>query len=130
MSRMFQISKPFESLQDYADYPHSKLYWHGKLIGKAITDNWQFCRIKAGIENGGLLKAELAEGYKYYNCDTTIIARSTYASELDEFNYHETIIARSALEAKAKVILDKCNYFHFEDGDVQILVDAYTIDKE
>lgn len=129
MGRMYQIGKPFESLQDYAEYPHNKLYWHGKLIGKAVTDNWQFCRINRGIKDGSLLKAELINGYKYYNCDITVKSIRNYEYEVKTYECSRTVIARTALEAKAKVTLEYCDLFKFDDSDDEIFIDAYTIEK-
>lgn len=115
---IYKISEPFKNIQDYADYPHNRLYFHGKLIGKPIVDNWQFRLIKNSIENGSLLKATLNDGYKYYNAD------------VDVFDFHFTlnVIARNSLEAKCKVILKMINDYNATDEDLDIRVDVYTIE--
>lgn len=120
MARMYRIASPFKDVQDYANYPHNKLYFHGKLIGKSITDNWQFRKIKNDIENGWLLKAELDNGFKYYNVDVTVDHNDIEQT----FEYSMTIIARSYLEAKCKAILqliDRYGLTEEENESVDIM---------
>lgn len=122
--RVFKIGEPFKSIQDYADYPHSKLYFHGRLIGKSIVDNWQFRMIRRCIEYGELLKAELNEGYKYYNVDFEVVDND------DECEYAFTInsIARSPLEAKCKALLKAIENYNFTDENIDIKTDVYIVE--
>lgn len=122
--RVFKIGEPFKSIQDYADYPHSKLYFHGRLIGKSIVDNWQFRMIKRCIEYGELLKAELNEGYKYYNVDFEVVDND------DECEYAFTInsIARSPLEAKCKALLKAIEHYNYTDENIDIKTDVYIVE--
>ena len=121
---IYKIGEPFKSVQDFADYPHNKLYFHGKLIGKPIVDNWQFRLIKNSIENGGLLKATLNDSYKYYNADVDIFDNDA------DMNFHYTlnIIARSPLEAKCKAILKIINDYNATDEDIDMKVDVFTVE--
>ena len=116
--RMFKIGQPFKSVEEYANYPHKKLYYHGKLIGTSITDNWQFRKIKNDIENGYLLKAELDNGFKYWNVD--VIADDNSSEQ--EFGFSLTVIARSWLEAKCKALLEIIErYGYTSDDNVDIM---------
>ncbi len=121
---IYKIGEPFKSVQDFADYPHNKLYFHGKLIGKPIVDNWQFRLIKNSIENGGLLKATLNDSYKYYNADVDIFDNDA------DMNFHYTlnIIARNPLEAKCKAILKIINDYNATDEDIDMKVDVFTVE--
>lgn len=121
---IFRISKPFENIQDYADYPHNRLYFHGKIIGKCITDNWQYQLICRYIKDGVLLKAELNPGYKYYNIEASV------QNDDGVMYFQDCVIARSALEAKSKATLKLINnYLLFDDEKYQIDVKAYTIER-
>ena len=122
---MYQIDRPFKGIQEYASYPYNKLYWHGKLISKAVTDNWQFGLIRRGIENGELLRAKLADGYRVYNVDVTITGREHYSYDVDRFLYHDVVIARSAIEAEARTTLKYCDRYTLTDGEGEIQVHAY-----
>lgn len=121
---IYRIGEPFKNVQEFADYPHNKLYFHGKLIGKPIVDNWQFRLIQGSIENGALLKAELSDGYKYYYADVEIFDND---SELS-FCRNLDVIARNSLEAKCKVILKIINEYNMTDEDIDIRVDVYTLE--
>ena len=121
---IYKIGEPFKNVQEFADYPHNKLYFHGKLIGKPIVDNWQFRLIRGNIENGALLKAELSGGYKYYYADVEIFDND---SELS-FCRNLDVIARNSLEAKCKVILKIINEYNMTDEDIDIRVDVYTLE--
>lgn len=121
---IYKIGEPFKNVQEFADYPHNKLYFHGKLIGKPIVDNWQFRLIRGNIENGALLKAELSDGYKYYYADVEIFDND---SELS-FCCNLDVIARNSLEAKCKVILKIINEYNLTDEDIDIRVDVYTLE--
>ena len=115
--RMFKIGQPFKNVEEYANYPHSKLYFYGKLIGKSITDNWQFRKIKKDIESGWLLKAELDNGFKYWNVDVIIDDNNSE----QEFEYSLTVIARSCLEAKCKALLQIIERYGYTGDDVDIM---------
>lgn len=121
---IYKIGEPFKNVQDFADYPHNKLYFHGKLIGTPIVDNWQFRLIKGNIENGALLKAELSDGYKYYNADINIWDND------GEMGFSRTlnVIARNALEAKCKAILKMIDGYNMTDEDIDIEVNVYTVE--
>ncbi len=116
--RMFKIGQPFKDVNDYASYSHKKLYYHGKLIGTSIVDNWQFRKIKNDIKNGYLLKAELDNGFKYWNVDVII----DYIESEQEFEHSLTVIARSWLEAKCKALLQIIELYGYTgDDDVDIM---------
>lgn len=121
---IYKIGEPFKNVQDFVDYPHNKLYFHGKLIGKPIVDNWQFRLIKNNIENGGLLKATLNDGYRYYNADIDIFDND---AETD-FHFALNVIARNPLEAKCKAILKMINDYNATDEDLDIRVNVYTVE--
>lgn len=120
---IFRIGEPFKNIQDYADYPHNRLYFHGKIIGKSVTDNWQYRMISRCIKDGSFLKAELNPEYRYYNIEANI----------QDKNYDDTIelqfcvIARSVLEAKSKATLKIINDYHLIDDNIHIK--AYTIER-
>lgn len=113
---MFKIGGRFESLQDYAEYPYNKLYWHGTLIGKAITDNWQFRKIKAGIESGYLRRAELADGYHAYDVDVSIEPVG-WDGESKLHISPQIVIARSEEEVKKRVVQKYRRKYGFTDAD-------------
>lgn len=69
---IYEKGEKIKSIEEYSTYPFSHLYAHGKLIGKSITDNWQYRLLKNGIENGWLCKAKLTEGYKRYHVEIHI----------------------------------------------------------
>lgn len=118
---IYKIGEPFKNVQDFADYPHNKLYFHGKLIGKSIVDNWQFRLINNNIENGSLLKATLNDGYKYYNADMDIFDNDVET----DFHFTLNVIARNPLEAKCKAILKMINDYNATDEDLDIRVNVY-----
>lgn len=81
-------------MDEYASYPYTHLYYHGKLIGKSITDNWQFRLIHSGVKNGWLRKAKLNDGFHYYKVYILI----------DGLKFIENIIERSKDKAVAKLV--------------------------
>lgn len=123
---IFKIGQPFKNIQDYADYQHNRLYYHGKIIGKCVTDNWQYRMICRCIKDGSLLKAELNPEYKYYNIEANV--QDKRYDDLLEFQF--CVIARGTLEAKSKAMLKIINDYHlFNDNMFQIDIKAYTIER-
>ena len=118
---IYRIGEPFKSIQEYCDYPHNRLYFHNKIIGKPITDNWQFRLICQAIQDKAFRKAELNEGYEYYNVNVTVFENDSWI----EFDRTLNIIARSPLEAKSKAILKIINDYNLTDQDVDMKVDVY-----
>ena len=116
---IFKLGEPFKNVQEYVDYPHNRLYAHGKIIGKAITDNWQFRMIKNGIEQGWLQKAELNPEYRYYNATVTLCSREFS----DRIPFHLAVIARNAIEAKCKAVLNVIQKY-------DLTTDNYDIETE
>lgn len=121
---IFRIGGVFKDIQDYADYPHNRLYAHGKIIGKAITDNWQFRMIKNGIELGWLLKAELNPEYRYYNVTATLCSREFP----DRIPFHLTVIARNTIEAKCKAVLNVIQKYNLttDNYDIETEVEIFS----
>ena len=116
---IFRIGGVFKDIQDYADYSHNRLYYHGKLIGKVITDNWQFRKIRNDIENGAFLKAELNPEYRYYNVTATLCSKEFP----DRIPFHLNIIARNIIEAKCKAVLQIIQKYN-------LTTDNYDIETE
>lgn len=119
---MFKISAPFKNIQDYADYPHNRLYFRGKIIGKCITDNWQYRLICRHIEDGALLKAELNPEYRYYNVIATLCSREFS----DRIPFHLTVIARNKIEAECKAILNIIEKYNLTTDNYSIETEAET----
>ena len=88
----------FKDIVEYSTYPLQFLYFYDKLIGKAITDNWQYRMIKRCIEDGHLSKAELNEGFKRYKVNIQIFVNG---SPEYEFTPYECV-AQSGKEAENK----------------------------
>lgn len=97
----FKIGDKFLNIQEYCDYPYSHLFFHGKVIGKAVTDNWQFRKIANDIKYDNLRKAELKEGYKLYE-----VAASVFDNFASKAEYVQTakFVAKSVAEAEKKMI--------------------------
>lgn len=110
----FKIGDKFDSIEEYCNYPYSHLFFYGKVINKAIVDNWQFRKIKKDIEYGGLRKAELNDGYKIYEVTALVFDNYRYATE--PFAYKSKFVAKSADEAEKKMIkyrlLGECTGTH------------------
>ena len=97
----FKIGEKFQNIKEYCDYPYSHLFFHDKVIGKAVTDNWQFRKIANDIEFGNLRKAELNDGYKLYEVTASVF--DNYASKA-EYVHTARFVAKSAAEAEKKMI--------------------------
>lgn len=102
----FKIGDKFLNVQEYCDYPYSHLFFHGKVIGKAITDNWQFRKIANDIKYDNLRKAELNEGYKLYEVTASVF--DNFASKA-EYVQTAKFVAKSVAEAEKKMI--KCRLY-------------------
>lgn len=98
----FKIGDKFDNIEEYCNYPYSHLFFHGKVIGKAITDNWQFRAIENGIKYGYLRKAELNDGYKLYEVTALSFDNYTYATK--PFVSKAKFVAKSVEEAEKKMI--------------------------
>lgn len=121
---IFRIGEPFKDMQDYADYPHNRLYYHGKLVGKVITDNWQFRKIRNDIETAALLKAELNPEYRYYNVTATLCSREFP----DRIPFHLTVIVRNTIEAKCKAVLSVIQKYNLttDNYDIETEVEIFS----
>lgn len=97
----FKIGDKFLNVQEYCDYPYSHLFFHGKVIGKAVTDNWQFRKIANDIKHDNLRKAELNEGYKLYEVTASVF--DNFASKA-EYVQTAKFVAKSVAEAEKKMI--------------------------
>lgn len=97
----FKIGDKFLNIQEYCDYPYSHLFFHGKVIGKAVTDNWQFRKIANDIKYDNLRKAELNEGYKLYKVTASVF--DNFASKA-EYVQAAKFVAKSVAEAEKKMI--------------------------
>lgn len=131
MSGCFKIGEPFRDILEYESYSFSHLFFHGGLIGKPITDNWQFRRISNDIKHGYLRKAELAEEYKLYRVNAMIIG--------DGFDCRvaRTFPAKTVKEAVRKMVRsqfsksvepteNECEY-QFKDGSGVIQIEAVEL---
>ena len=98
----FKIGDRFQSVQEYCDYPYSHLFFHGKVIGKAVTDNWQFRKIMNDIEHGNLCKAKLNDGYKLYEVTASVFDAYSYPSK--PYICKAKFVAKSIDEAEKKMI--------------------------
>lgn len=94
------IGEPFESIAEYESYPLSQMFFHDSLIGKAVTDNWQYRFLKNQIINGWLKKAKLNKGYDLYSI--TILIFSEYDSK--PFSSNKRCVAKSKLDAEKYAI--------------------------
>lgn len=90
----FVISDTFADMNEYASYPYTHLYYHGKIVGKAITDNWQFRMIHGGVKYGWLRKAKLNDEFHYYQVHILI----------DGLEFIQNIIERSKDKAVTKLV--------------------------
>lgn len=97
----FVIDEPFIDIKEYSDYPYSHLYDHGRLLGKAITDNWTYRTLCNRIKSGDLCKARLSDGYKLYTA--TALVFIDYFTK-PEFTYVCVFPARDKKEAERKMI--------------------------
>lgn len=97
----FKIGDKFLNMQEYCDYPYSHLFFHGKVISKAVTDNWQFRKIANDIKYDNLRKAELNEGYKLYEVRASVF--DNFASKA-EYVQTAKFVAKSVAEAEKKMI--------------------------
>ena len=133
---IYKIGDKFESIAEYSNYSLHCLYAHERLIGKAITDNWQYRLLINGIENGWLRKAKVAEGYQIYQVEM-IVSSDDSVSGIADF-VHSCIyecVAKNVKEAEAKTLLAKITYdkplstgisgqYVFSDGSGSIKVTA------
>lgn len=101
----FKIGEPFADIKEYSDYPFSHLYDHGRLLGKAITDNWQYRVLCNRINQGALHKAELAEGYSLYSVMAVVF---TDFNTKPDYTKTQIFPARNEKEAERKMILAFC----------------------
>lgn len=94
------IGEPFERIAEYENYPLSQMFFHDSLIGKAVTDNWQYRFLKNQIINGWLKKAKLNKGYDLYSI--TVLMFSEYDSKPLSSNMR--CAAKSKLDAEKYAI--------------------------
>lgn len=71
----FKIGERFKSLQEYDEYPYTHLFFHDRLVGKAITDNWQYRKLVNDLKMGYLKKAELNDEYAVYEVKFEMLDR-------------------------------------------------------
>lgn len=107
----FKIGNKFDSIEEYCNYPYSHLFYHDKVIGKAVTDNWQFCKIENDIKYGYLRKATLNDGYKLYEVTASSFDNGTYATK--PYVSKAKFVAKSVDEAEKKMIKYRFGYDSF-----------------
>ncbi len=121
------IGESFESIAEYENYPLSQMFFHDSLIGKAVTDNWQYRFLKNQIINGWLKKAKLNKGYDLYSI--TVLIFSEYDSK--PFSSNMRCVAKSKLDAKKcairKLKKEYCCEISGENGDCYIEDENTTI---
>jgi hypothetical protein len=131
MSGCFKIGEPFRDILEYESYSFSHLYSHGGLIGKPITDNWQFRRISNYIKHEYLRKAELAEEYKLYRVNAMVIGGGY------DFKVVRTFPAKTVKEAVRKMVRSQFSKsvepteneyeYQFKDGSGVIQIEAVEL---
>ena len=94
-------------MNEYAEYSFSHLYDHDRLLGKAITDNWQYRTLYNRIQQGVLCKAKLTEGYKLYT--VTALVFTNYDTK-PEYTMINDFPAQSEKEAERKMIRTRFLY--------------------
>lgn len=106
----FKIGERFNSLQEYDEYPYTHLFFHDRLVGKAIIDNWQYRKVVSDLKMGWLKKAELNDGYAVYEVKFTMLDRRYH----DEFVWSyvltgacEADVIRRAIRNLSKKIGEK-----------------------
>lgn len=101
------MDQPFKDMNEYSEYSFSHLYDHGRLLGKAITDNWQYRTLYNRIQQGVLYKAKLAEGYRLYT--VTALVFINYNTK-PEYTIVKDFPAQNAKEAEQKLI--RTRFYH------------------
>lgn len=91
--KQFVIGERFADMNDYSNYTYTHLFYHGKLIGKSITDNWQFHMLRNAIMCGLLKKAKLNDGFNMYCVKITV----------DNFTCEYITVACSKTKAISKI---------------------------
>lgn len=125
----------FRDIVEYSTYPLQFLYFYDKLIGKTITDNWQYRMIKRCIADGHLYKAELNKGYRRYRIKMQILVGDIVEYELSPYE----CVARNSDEAKRKTLKSRFsketlkdngdgNYCYL-DGSGILVLDAEVIER-
>ena len=94
-------------MNEYAEYSFSHLYDHNRLLGKAITDNWQYRTLYNRIQQGVLYKAKLAEGYRLYT--VTALVFINYNTK-PEYTIVNDFPAQNVKEAERKLI--RTRFYH------------------
>lgn len=94
-------------MNEYAEYSFSHLYDHDRLLGKAITDNWQYRTLYNRIQQGVLCKAKLTEGYKLYT--VTALVFTNYDTK-PKYTMINDFPAQSEKEAERKMIRTRFLY--------------------
>lgn len=121
------IGEPFESIAEYESYPLSQMFFHDSLIGKAVTDNWQYRFLKNQIINGWLKKAKLNKGYDLYSI--TVLTFSECDSK--PFSSNMRCVAKSKLDAEKYAVRKLKKEFYYklsgEHGDYYIEDENTTI---
>lgn len=96
----YEIGEPFKDIQDYENYQFHQLFFHERMIGRAIVDNWQYRFLKHNIENGNLRKGKLINGYNLYDVRIAIF----YDFDTVPFIYKRKITAKSKEEVEREVV--------------------------
>lgn len=94
-------------MNEYAEYSFSHLYDHDRLLGKAITDNWQYRTLFNRIQQGVLCKAKLTDGYKLYT--VTALVFTNYDTK-PEYTIVNDFPAQNVKEAEKKLI--RTRFYH------------------
>lgn len=74
----FKIGERLKNLQEYDEYPYTHLFFHDRLVGKVITDNWQYRKLVNDLKMGYLKKAELNDEYAVYEVKFEMFERHSH----------------------------------------------------
>lgn len=106
----FKIGERFKSLQEYDEYPYTHLFFHNTLIGKAVTDNWQYRMLVNNLRMGCLKKAELNDGYAVYEVKFKMLDRRCHNEFIWSYvltGVNESDVIRRAIRNLSKEIGEK-----------------------
>lgn len=103
----FVKDSPFKDIKEYSEYPFSHLYDNGRLLGKAITDNWQYRVLCNRIQSGVLCKAKLADEYKIFSVSALMFTKGDYDTK--PLTITRDFTAKNAKEAEKKMLCIEFN---------------------
>lgn len=117
--RKFREGGNFANIQEYSNYPYSHLYFNSKLIGKAVTDNWQFRMIDGLIKNGMLKRAELNDGFSMYKVKVYVhyYDNNGIGCDLDEVY---NVVSRDEYVARGEAIAKLASHYGMPYEEISI----------